>query len=197
MELIGRREQLALLDEALRTAHAGEPVFVVLGGEAGIGKTYLMEHLAGRLEEAGVRVLRGSCVELGTEGLPLAPFSALLRDLIRQAGDGTPPGLTPSGLAPAGKELIALLPESGGDLDLGYGGQARLFELFGALFERLGREGTLALVIDDLHWSDRSTRELIGFLVRRLRSTRVLITMAYRQTCDAASTDPLPVPITG
>ncbi|MFC6932384.1 AAA family ATPase [Actinomadura yumaensis] len=70
---VGRREQLARIDGALRRAEAGEPGVVVVGGEGGVGKTRLLEQVAGRLAGSGVRVLRGACVELGTEGLPLAP----------------------------------------------------------------------------------------------------------------------------
>lgn len=161
---VGRRDQLALLDEARRHAEADEPRVVVLVGEAGIGKTRLMARFADRTAEAGARVLRTACLELGTQGLPLAPLLSALRQLT-----GVPlPDL-----------LLRLLPEH----DRGAGppeDQARLFDLFGAVLHRLGTEQLVVWLIDDLHWADRSTRELLGFLARTLRGTRVLIVAAYR-----------------
>ncbi|MFC6879511.1 helix-turn-helix transcriptional regulator [Actinomadura yumaensis] len=221
---VGRREQLARIDGALRRAEAGEPGVVVVGGEGGVGKTRLLEQVAGRLAGSGVRVLRGACVELGTEGLPLAPLTAMLRDLARDLGGD---GLTT--LLPGAHALWRLLPElptpandpaqpigpaaptDGADWPNGPGGppggpnapdgsgapdgaeapdgadgwgvgidQGRLFEPFAALLERLGAQRPVLLVIDDLQWADRSTRDLVGFLARTLRATRVLMIMAFR-----------------
>ena len=76
---IGRHEQIAVLDGVARAAHAGEPQLVVISGEAGVGKTRWVEHLADRLDEAGWLVLRGNCVQLGGEGLPFAALTSMLR----------------------------------------------------------------------------------------------------------------------
>ncbi|MFD0903964.1 ATP-binding protein, partial [Actinomadura sediminis] len=183
--LVGRREQLALVDAAYRDAEAGEPRFVLFAGDAGIGKTRLMEHVAERLGASGARVLQGGCVELGAEGLPLAPVTAMLRTLVREFGrDGL------DGLAPGAAALTRLLP--GHDLpppddaaaadvrDEPDAVRARSFELFAAVLERLGGERPLVLVVDDLHWADPSTRDLLGFLARRLRGVRVLALLAFR-----------------
>ncbi|MGH3372606.1 MAG: ATP-binding protein, partial [Nocardioidaceae bacterium] len=83
---VGRRDQLALLDPVVRSAEAGEPQVVVIGGDAGIGKSTLMGHVADRLDETGWRVLRTACIELGAEGLPLAPLTQALRRLVEQLG---------------------------------------------------------------------------------------------------------------
>ncbi|MFC5749584.1 helix-turn-helix transcriptional regulator [Actinomadura rugatobispora] len=165
---VGRREQLALIEGALRAAEGGEPRFVVLGGDGGVGKTRLMEQVAGRLSESGVRVLRGACVELGGDGLPFAPFTGILREVVRDLG--------PDGLLPNPGPLRRLLGlDDGGD-----GGQGRLFEAVAALLERLGTDRATLLVIDDLQWADRSTRDLVGFLARTLDATRVLALLAFR-----------------
>jgi predicted ATPase len=171
---VGRREQLAVLDDALRTAQAGEPRFVVLGGDAGVGKTRLMTHFADRVEESGVRVLRTACVELGTQGLPLAPLCSALRQLVDLVGLDALTGPQPGAAA-----LLRLLPEYG-IADPGTDSPARLYDLYGAVLHRLGTEHPLVWLVDDLHWADRSTRELVGFLARTLRATRVLVVAAYR-----------------
>ncbi len=165
---VGRRDQLVLLDEAARHAETGEPRVVVLVGEAGIGKTRLMTRFADRMAEAGARVLRTACLELGTQGLPLAPLISALRQLPLPD------------LLPGSNALLRLLPEHDTGGGPGPEDQGRLFDLFGAVLHKLGTEQLVVWLIDDLHWADRSTRELLGFLARTLRGTRVLIVAAYR-----------------
>ena len=80
---IGRREEIASLTALMGRAQAGEPAFVLVGGEAGVGKTRLVSELAARASGAGFLVLTGQCVELGAEGLPLAPLVDALRALAR------------------------------------------------------------------------------------------------------------------
>ena len=76
--LVGRDEQMAALAAALSSVRQGGPAAVLLGGEAGVGKSRLVTEFA---LEAGARILIGGCLELGTDGLPFAPFTAVLRDL--------------------------------------------------------------------------------------------------------------------
>ena len=105
--LVGRDAELAALTAALDSAIAGEPAVVLLGGEAGVGKTRLVEEAAERARDAGARVLIGSCVELGGEGLPFTPLADALRSLMRD----TPPEQLDEFLGPARPELARLLPE--------------------------------------------------------------------------------------
>lgn len=191
MGLLGRQEELAFLGEAARAAQDGDAGMVVVGGEAGIGKTCLLDHHAARAARAGWRVLRGACVELGAEGLPLAAVTTVLRELAREPG---PDRLTR--LLPAARELLELLPEYGtaARVRAGEDGGARLFELaelFAVLLRRLGEERPVLLVVDDLHWADRTTRELLGYLARTLRPARVLLLAAYRDD-DLGRAHPLP-----
>src|SRR6476469_5161586 len=81
--LVGREAELAALMAALGSAVDSEPAVVLVGGEAGVGKTRLVEEAAARARSAGTRVLTGSCVELGGEGLPLSPLADALRSLVR------------------------------------------------------------------------------------------------------------------
>src|SRR6266508_6618563 len=170
--LVGRREQLAVVEEAVRRAEAGEPQFVVVSGEAGVGKTHLMGYGADRLQETGARVLRTSCVELGSYGLPLVPMTSALRQIVEYVGVDTLRRTMPGGEA-----LLGLLPEHGaGTLEPDR--VARMCDLFAALLQRFGTDHPAVLVIDDLHRADRSSRDLLGFLAHTLRACRVLVLTA-------------------
>ncbi|WP_449190854.1 AAA family ATPase [Actinoplanes subglobosus] len=167
--LVGRDPDLAVLREALVRAHGDEPTAVLIGGEAGVGKTRLVEEFCRPLD---ARVLLGQCLELGEEGLPFAPFAAALRELCRREGRAV--------LAGREAEFARLLPELGPAPEPGEARRGHLFELVGALFARLGEERPVVLVIEDLHWADRSTRDLIAFLVRSARVPRLLLIATYR-----------------
>src|SRR5262249_23626330 len=84
--LVGRGEDLGVREAALGRARAGGPSAVLIGGEAGIGKSRLMSEFTAGAAEAGARVLAGGCLDLGTEGVPFAPFAAMLRALVRELG---------------------------------------------------------------------------------------------------------------
>jgi predicted ATPase len=76
---VGRDAELAALTAALDAAVAGDPAVVLLGGGAGVGKTRLVDEAAERASEAGARVLAGSCIEMGGEGLPFGPLAHAFR----------------------------------------------------------------------------------------------------------------------
>jgi DNA-binding CsgD family transcriptional regulator/tetratricopeptide (TPR) repeat protein len=178
--LVGRAEQLAVLDAALAPARRDGPSVVLIGGEAGVGKSRLLGEFAARSRAAGARVLTGGCVELGTDGLPFAPFTAVLRELVRELGTDGVAGLLPSGVA---RDFARLLPEFGapGGDDGDIVARARLFEQMLVLLERLADSGPVVLVIEDAHWADRSTRDLLAFLVSRQQILDgVLIVVTYR-----------------
>jgi len=189
--LIGRERELEALRSALRDACEGRPGLAFVAGESGVGKTRLLNELIAGAEELGARVLAGECVELGDGELPYAPLVGALRPLVRR-GD---PGLL--GLpAAARRELAALLPgladpdgEPDGDgasrpggesSDRGGQAQGRLFEALLAALDRIGREQPVLLVIEDVHWADRSTRDFLSFLGRNLADERVLAALSYR-----------------
>src|SRR5215470_16213531 len=104
---IGRRAELASLAGLLDRVRAQGPAFALIGGEAGVGKTRLARELAELADGQGCCVLTGQCVELGGEGLPLAPLVDALRALARTL----PPDVLASVLGPAAPALARLLPE--------------------------------------------------------------------------------------
>ena len=180
---IGRRAQLIALEEALERAERGDPSFVLVAGEAGIGKSRLVAQIAARARERGDLVLEGGSVSLGAaEGLPYAPVAEALRGLVRQVDPGELDRL----IDPATVELARLVPE----LLIGAGtpppasapewAQTRLFEGFLTMLARLGEDHPVLLAIEDLHWADRSTRDLLAFVVRHLRTERTLVVGTYR-----------------
>ncbi|SFQ32892.1 regulatory protein, luxR family [Actinomadura madurae] len=170
--LVGRSAELARLREALAAA----PGAVLVGGDAGLGKTRLITEFA-RAAEA--RALVGGCLELGSDGLPFAPFTTVLRGLVRDIGIDGVAGLVPRGDTGG---LARLLPEFGEpETDAASGEErARLFEVVLTLLERLAERGPVVLVIEDAHWADRSTRDLLAFLIRNLGTVPLLIVMTYR-----------------
>jgi predicted ATPase len=104
---VGRIQELTLLRGLLARAASGSPLVAVIGGEAGVGKTRLVEQLAATTSEQGVRVLRGGCVPLGEEGVPFAPMVEALRGL---AGDLDPAELEVVA-GPARADLARLVPD--------------------------------------------------------------------------------------
>ncbi|WP_165400234.1 ATP-binding protein [Motilibacter rhizosphaerae] len=175
--LVGREPALERLGGALAAAVSGEPRVVLLAGEAGIGKTRLVEELVPRAERAGARVLVGACVELGEDGVAFAPVVAALRSMAR----ALPEDEVERVLGPARAGLARLVPELGpapapaaGEL-----GRGQLFELLRGVVERAATRTPLVLVIEDVHWADRSTRELLGYLVRGTWA-RLLLVVTYR-----------------
>ena len=154
---VGRSRELALLEAAAAAARRGQPQVVSIEGEAGIGKSSLLERFAQELESAGI--VRAS----GDEAESLLPY-AVISQLVasaREMGDG-PPGLLTSDLSDdvdplaVGAELVTWL------------GQVHR-----------GREMTLAL-IDDLQWADRPSARALLFAVRRLQADPVLVVVTAR-----------------
>ncbi|MFI8960673.1 BREX system ATP-binding domain-containing protein [Streptomyces sp. NPDC053493] len=175
---VGRAGELTALSEALSRAAAGEPQALLVGGEAGVGKTRLVEEFTDRARDRGAVVAVGGCVEIGADGLPFAPFSAALRALRREL---------PEQFAAAAEghegELARLLPElgdPGNQEPSAEDATARLFELTVRLLERLAADRAVVLVLEDLHWADASTRHLLAYLFRTLDGGRIAVVATYR-----------------
>jgi predicted ATPase len=174
--LVGRGEYLAMLDAALARARDEVPSTVFSGGEAGVGKTRLTSKFAAHASDAGTRVLAGACLDMGAEGLPFAPLSAMLRELVRDMGADGVARLLPGH---ATREVARLLPEFGAaerDTDAS-AARARLFEQMLALLERLADERPVLLIIEEELLSHdgelnaelpESLRDLLLAAVRRL-----------------------------
>ncbi|WP_157372967.1 AAA family ATPase [Agromyces sp. Root81] len=184
--MVGRDADLARLDEHLDEVRAGAPFTVIIGGEAGIGKTRLVREFQRSLP-SDVRLLAGQCVDLGSVAAPYAPVKAALRTLIADIG----PERVLEAAGPGRAALAALLPElAASDPDAaataaaapaGIGAATgQLHEGIAVLLETVSRERPVVFVIEDLHWVDAATLALLRFLLRALGSSRVLTVLTYR-----------------
>jgi DNA-binding CsgD family transcriptional regulator/tetratricopeptide (TPR) repeat protein len=175
---IGRAEQLGALEAGLERAAAGEPGALLVGGEAGVGKTRLVSEFGARAEAAGARVTVGGCVELSGGVVPLLPVVEALRRVSEQIGWGEWLRI----VGDARPELARLLPELGApsatpDRALA---QSRLFELLLGLLRRLADREPVVWIVEDVHWADASTLDLLSFVVRNLRDERALVVATFR-----------------
>jgi DNA-binding CsgD family transcriptional regulator/tetratricopeptide (TPR) repeat protein len=180
---IGRAHQLAALRSAYDRSITREPAVVFLGGEAGVGKTRIVGEFTTAVSSNGARLLTGGCIELSEGSLPFAPIVEALRELIQGAGADEIDEL----LGPARSEFGRLLPELNGEsASSGVVGvnldsaQTRFFEVFLGFLHRLAESSPTVLVIEDLHWADDSTRDLLTFLIRNLRQPGIMLLVTYR-----------------
>ncbi|MFI9508243.1 ATP-binding protein [Nocardia sp. NPDC052566] len=171
---VGRTSELsALLDaSAAPRIHAA-----LVSGEAGIGKSRLVAEFVARLG-AEALVVTGRCPEFGNEGVPFAPFIAVLRGLVRKLGAARLAALLPSprpALARWLPELGAEVPSAEDDFD-----RLRLFGEILTVLEQLATARPVVLILEDLHWADDSSRELLTFLVANLAAQNVLLVCTFR-----------------
>jgi DNA-binding NarL/FixJ family response regulator/tetratricopeptide (TPR) repeat protein len=180
--LIGRSGELARLRAGLALARQGRTSATLIAGEAGVGKTRLVAEFSEMALADGAVVLLGGCIDLGDGALPYAPVIEALRGLVRRAdGDEIASvfGQGRSELARLVPDLGPVAEEHASGLSLG-SAQGRLFELLLGVFERLAARAPVVFMVEDLHWSDQSTRDLLGFLVRNLRDVAVTLVFTYR-----------------
>jgi DNA-binding NarL/FixJ family response regulator len=187
---VGRGGELTRLRTALHEVTIGHGRAVIVAGEAGIGKSRLLDRLAEVATADGAVVFQGACLETAEGAVPYAPFVEILRDLVR----ATPSERLPALLGPGRAELARLIPELAlraadvpAPVEFDRAAQARLFELVLGVFERLAAAHPIVLEVEDVQSADGSTRELLGFLVRALRDERVLIVLALRIDGQAAA----------
>jgi DNA-binding CsgD family transcriptional regulator len=174
---VGRAAELAVLEEVLAAAAGGRASVVLIGGEAGVGKTRLVAELAARARERAV-VATGACVELTAGTAPYLALTELVRDLARALPERAWERLR----AGAGPELEALLPGARGRerVRADDAARARLFGQVHDLVVEAAATTPLVLVLEDVHWADRSTLDLTGFLARALGSEGVVLVGTYR-----------------
>jgi DNA-binding CsgD family transcriptional regulator len=182
--LIGRDAVLDQLMEALSKADSGAPGVLVVTGETGVGKTRLVEEF---LERTSGPVLAGACVPVAGEPLP---YAALTQALRRSAGSGVvrqevtrspelarllPPGIVPE---PSAADERAGSAETS---------RLRLYQSVLALLSRMGAHQPVVHVVEDVHWADRATLDLLSFLATNLADERVLVLLTYREDAVGGS----------
>jgi DNA-binding CsgD family transcriptional regulator len=166
--LLGRDVELTQLAAAMQRARRGAGGIVLISGDAGVGKTRLISELAER--EADALVLPGTASQTGNA--PYAPVVAALRAGLR-ARPGT---LDPA--APLAGHLAMLLPELGPPAAAS--DHATLVEAIRCALHRFAADQPVLMILDDLHWSDEATLELLAALAAPLADLSVLVVAAYR-----------------
>jgi DNA-binding CsgD family transcriptional regulator len=157
--LAGRGVELEMLAGALAGAAGGRACAVVVHGEAGIGKTRLVREACDALD---VQVLWGSCVRFGAASVPFAPITGALQGWLNTADDATR-----AAVLSGAEELSTLLPALGAAKDTEPG---RLLPLIDLVLNRLAARKPTVVVVDDLHWADRTSLDVLAYLVTGLRN---------------------------
>ena len=186
---VGRADELSLLREGLLAATGSRPSCVAVTGDAGVGKTRLLAELAQHARQEGARVVAGAGLDLAAGEFPFGVFLAALRDLARSergTGDAAGQPVRPATY----DEVMDLLRADPGETAGGRGARSQLFDRVLDLLGELSDQQPLVLVFEDLHWADRSSLDLLLFLVqdlcqerdllRDLPRERILIVLSWR-----------------
>ena len=161
---VGRRPELDAIAAALSAAADGHGTFLLIAGEAGVGKTRLVDEAIRAARAAGCLAAVGGCVEVGVSGIPFAPIRTALRALGASI-DG------PSRPVSSGADRIGVGPDTS---------QARTFEAYQDALRHLGGSQPVLLVVEDIHWADTSTLDLLGYLGQGLGETPIVLAATFR-----------------
>jgi DNA-binding SARP family transcriptional activator/tetratricopeptide (TPR) repeat protein len=179
-EYVGRDSELAALARGWEDAVSGRSALALVAGEPGIGKTALAARFAQHVHAGGATVLFGQCDEQSV--VPYQPITQALRSFCRRSSIlEEPDTLTPQ-VADAGRlvpELRDRVPGAGGEREPE---RYRLFDAVTVLLQMSARNGPALLVLDDLHWADPSTLQMLRHIVRNIDGTRLMVLATYRDT---------------
>ncbi len=168
--LVGRAAELQQLLAAAGIVDSRSGDAVLLGGDAGIGKTRLLRELVDRADAAGHRVLVGHCLDLGDSHLPFQPFVEAFSSLDDPERDE---------VASRFPALAPLLPWKSAD-ESNEVDRTELFSSVVAGLDQLATERPILLVVEDVHWADGSTRHLIRYVLAHTFSQPVHVVVSYR-----------------
>jgi DNA-binding SARP family transcriptional activator len=179
---VGRADELERLEHAYEAAAAGRGGTALIAGAAGIGKTLLASQLARHARSRGATVLSGRCIDLVGAGLPYLPLVEALRPLCRSPMlDEVRDDL---------HELPRLHPDLADSLPLtphadGADARLRLFAEVVAVLEHVSRDAPVVLLLEDLHWADCSTLDLVAYVAHAVQERSVLVVATYRSDAVA------------
>jgi len=192
--LVGRTRELEVLLAAYGRACAGQPSVVVVEGESGIGKTRLVREFAQKVAADCDRdhqtvIATGYGVDLAGGAVPYGAAASLLQDLVLEVGREAVVGL----LGASADSLVPLVPELGAASAAG--AELDRLELFGViqlLLTGLTRDRLVVLFLEDIHWSDASSLDLLVFLASASTRGQLLLVLTTRPVAHAVE-GPVPV----
>ena len=184
--LVGRSAELTELAATVARARDGVSGAVVVGGDAGVGKTRLLTELLGSARDEGTLTLVGHCLDLGDMPPPYLPFTEAFARLA--ADDPDQLDRLVAAFPSLGRLLPAHLglardPRPGGGVPGSLDDRVDRGELFDSVLGALGALGAtrpVLLLIEDVHWADQASRDLLGYLMARLNVERVAVVVTYR-----------------
>jgi DNA-binding NarL/FixJ family response regulator len=174
-EFVGRMAEFTLVADAYGRARQGRPSALLVSGDAGIGKSRLVAEF--RATGTDALVLVGRCLDL-TPSAPYGPFVSMFRSLVRKIGVDRVRDLCPAGAA---GELACLIPDVGTPAPDGESVRARLMDAVLVLFEKLAAEAPLVAVIEDAHWIDRASWDLLSYMIHNADSSPLLFVVTHRE----------------
>ncbi len=161
--LVGRKRDQAMLRQALDVMLAGNGSLVLVSGDAGIGKTSLLDDLSRHVESDNLLVFWGHAYDL-TSTPPYGPWLEILRQC-RRLGEGFP-------------QLPPFIGDAGALARVG--SQDALFSAVATYFQEIAATCPLVLILDDLHWADQASLDFLRFFARQIVSRRILLVASYR-----------------
>src|SRR5256885_6034617 len=170
--LIGRAAELATLHRLRMTINGPA---VVIGADAGGGKSALLSALAGDARRDGVAVVEGACVEIETRR-PFGVFADVISACARAFG----PARVARSLQQRGVEIAQLMSPAAPRAGERAGDRYQMHAAITGLLAELTSDGPLVVALEDLHWADEASLELFGYLARRLRGHAVFLVATYR-----------------
>jgi DNA-binding CsgD family transcriptional regulator/tetratricopeptide (TPR) repeat protein len=174
-EFVGRDAELAAVAAAYARAKEAQPTALLVAGDAGIGKSRLVAEF--RATAADALVLVGRCLDL-VPAAPYGPFVSILRSLVRKIGMDRVRDICPAGAA---GELARLIPDLGTPPATGESGRARLMDAVLVLFEKLAAEAPLVAVVEDAHWIDRASWDLLSYLIQNADASPIMFVVTHRE----------------
>ncbi len=182
--LVGRDADLRRVLDAIGVGGEPRAIHHVIGGDAGVGKTRYVSALAQQAERAGWRILTGHCLDFGEGSLPYLPFSEALGRLATEQTEVLEPilrrfpvvtSLLPGRRMLGGAAGSPSTDTAGESLD-----RALLFDGVHSALHELALTGPVLVVVEDVHWADRSSRDLLSFLLSRPFGGPVAVVATYR-----------------
>ena len=174
--LIGRNNEMAELRAAFVAARSGVMNTVIIGGEAGVGKTRLAREFLQSDHGAPALVLSGNCRDSADSPLPFGAIVEAIRPLSNNLDEKTRTEL----FVPVREQLAGILPNLESNSISEAGSRSQLFEAILLLLERVTSTAPAILLIEDLHWADQSTRDFVAFLIDNARSAQLTLVITYR-----------------